>query len=97
MQHEQIEFLQDKLVQEAAAMIVLAGPEAKVEEYEQAIKLVGKAWDSEQSEVDKWLDIKQRPLGRFTTFCKGCGHTANPRSIKREGTVEHNCTELLQL
>lgn len=60
MQHEQIEFLQDKLVQEAAAMIVLAGPETKVEEYEQAIKLVGKAWDSEQSEVDKWLDMIQQ-------------------------------------
>ena len=39
MKHEQVEFLQDKLVQEAAAMIALAGSETKVEEYEQAIKL----------------------------------------------------------
>ena len=60
MQHKQIEFLQGKLVQEAAAMIALAGPETKVEEYEQAIKLVGKAWDSKQSEVDKWLDMIQQ-------------------------------------
>lgn len=60
MQHEQIEFLQDKLVQEAAAMIVLAGSETKVEEYEQAIKLVGKAWGSDQSAVDKWLDMIQQ-------------------------------------
>ena len=52
MKHEQVEFLQDKLVQEAAAMIALAGSETKVEEYEQAIKLVGKAWGSDQSEVD---------------------------------------------
>ena len=60
MQHEQVEFLQDKLVQEAAAMIALAGSETQVEEYEQAIKLVGKAWDSDQSEVDKWLDMIQQ-------------------------------------
>ena len=60
MKHEQVEFLQDKLVQEAAAMIALAGSETKVEEYEQAIKLVGKAWGSDQSEVDKWLNLIQQ-------------------------------------
>ena len=59
MKHEQVEFLQDKLVQEAAAMIALAGSETKVEEYEQAIKLVGKAWGSDQSEVDKCIDVME--------------------------------------
>ena len=75
MQHEQITFIQEKLVQEAAAMIALGGPETKAEEYEQAIKLVGKAWSSDQSEVDKWLNMIQQE--RTAAAAEASGMPAN--------------------
>ena len=43
MDQQRAKELQDKLVQQAAAMLVLVGSEAKVGEYEQAITLVGTA------------------------------------------------------
>ena len=90
MQHEQVEFLQDKLVQEAAAMIALAGSETQVEEYEQAIKLVGKAWDSDQSEVDKWLDMIQQE--RKAVAAEVSGMPANHIMPERDLLPSHRCT-----
>ena len=95
MKHEQVEFLQDKLVQEAAAMIALAGSETKVEEYEQAIKLVGKAWGSDQSEVDKWLNLIQQE--RTAAAAAANGMPANHIMPERDLLLNWTGTECIDV
>ena len=87
MKHEQVEFLQDKLVQEAAAMIV--------EEYEQAIKLVGKAWGSDQSEVDKWLNLIQQE--RTAAAAAANGMPANHIMPERDLLLNWTGTECIDV
>ena len=76
-------------------MIALAGSETKVEEYEQAIKLVGKAWGSDQSEVDKWLNLIQQE--RTAAAAAANGMPANHIMPERDlllnwtGTGVHRC------
>lgn len=95
MKHEQVEFLQDKLVQKAAAMIALAGSETKVEEYEQAIKLVGKAWGSDQSEVDKWLNLIQQE--RTAAAAAANGMPANHIMPERDLLLNWTGTECIDV
>ena len=52
--------LQDKLVQQAAVMLVLAGSEEEVGEYEQVITLVGTAWKLPEKDTFEQLALIQK-------------------------------------
>ena len=60
MDQQRAKELQDKLVQQAAAMLVLVGSEAKVGEYEQAITLVGTAWKLPEKDTFEQLALIQK-------------------------------------
>ena len=60
MDQQRAKELQNKLVQQAAAMLVLVGSEAKVGEYEQAITLVGTAWKLPEKDTFEQLALIQK-------------------------------------
>ena len=60
MDQQRAKELQDKLVQQAAAMLVLAGSEAEVGEYEQVITLVGTAWKLPENDTFEQLALIQK-------------------------------------
>lgn len=60
MDHSKVKSLQAKLVQEAAAILALAGSEGETAPYEQAITLVGKAWGQAAEETAEHLALIQQ-------------------------------------
>ena len=73
MDQERARELQGKLVQQAAASLVLTGSGEDVDAYEQVVALIGKAWDLPMSGTAKQLALIEQELGdlnRVTSFVK---------------------------
>ena len=66
-----------------------------MEEYEQAIKLVGKAWGSDQSEVDKWLNLIQQE--RTAAAAAANGMPANHIMPERDLLLNWTGTECIDV
>lgn len=60
MDQERARELQGKLVQQAAASLVLTGSGEDVDAYEQVVALIGKAWDLPMSGTAKQLALIER-------------------------------------
>ena len=83
MDQERARELQGKLVQQAAASLVLTGSGEDVDAYEQVVSLIGKAWDLPMSGTAKQLALIEQERAADRTRDKSGTHRTDPGCPQR--------------